>query len=755
MRWLIRCGFALKILLIALISTFAYQNTVRLAQTQAAISRSYRLRERIRAVQAAQMRSHASLREYLRLPKTSEEFDRETATLRVAASLLQKQAARNGTAQQNEANNAAGFVQGEADEMQNVAARFAQTRTLTPRDTLQFLTAGASQNKAATATLETMDTREAQILQQAQARALRLSNQTLWVTSAGGALALATVLLAFFVIEKDLTRRSRTEADLMRVIQELSESEARFKSVADTAPVMLYATDAEGAATFLSRPWLEFRGRTEAEELGFGWTSGIPERDKADLIEQVQDSCARRVPARVEYRTRRHDGAVRWLLASSAPRYINGNYVGHIGSAVDITDIKQAEEEMRMLIARQQKSETRLRHVSRQANCLLWEADVNEVYADLGSLENRPWTPLWFDPDAKTVLDWALGILDEAEAHQWLPVDWKAGETFNAAFDRARHTDDRIGMDTLANEALWRNKDGYRNEYRCHLADGSQRWIAEDVRIERIESEGLQQWHLVGVCTDITDRKLQEQKLTRITTELQRSNEALQDFASIASHDLREPLRKIQMFGGMLQKSGAVSGDATSERNLERVLAAAARMDALVGDLLAYSRVTSKAAPPALVNLDKVVGEVVVDLEARILETGGVVGVDGLGELRADALQMRQLFQNLIANALKFHKKDQPPLVLVQGKRELINGVLCAVIMVSDNGIGFEPEYTERVFNIFERLDRGREGYSGTGVGLAICRKIVQRHGGSITACSLPDFGTSFTVRLPLSPETK
>ncbi len=348
------------------------------------------------------------------------------------------------------------------------------------------------------------------------------------------------------------------------------------------------------------------------------------------------------------------------------------------------------------------------------------------------------------------MLGWNLSILDDQEAYRWLPIAWQPGEPFAPAFDDSRHPDDRARIDTNSAEAICNNRPGYRNEFRCRLADGGERWIAEDVRIERLPNgpDGSGHWHLVGICTDITDRKRQEENLTRLTVELQRSNEALQDFASIASHDLREPLRKIQMFGGMLQKSVGQTGDPMAERNIERVMGAATRMDALVRDLLAYSRVTSKAAPVALVDLNQIAAEVVADLEARLIDTDGVVGFNSLPTVRADALQMRQLLQNLISNALKFHKKDQPPIVLVQGKREITPDGLFAVITVSDNGIGFEPEYAERVFNIFERLDSAREGYAGTGVGLAICRKIAQRHGGDVRADSLPGYGSVFTVRL-------
>lgn len=605
-------------------------------------------------------------------------------------------------------------------------------------------------------------------LRNQQALAQELRSETLLVTGLGGAVALLVVLSAFLVVEKELTRRSRTEAELRereaetnRLLHQLTESEERFRIVADTAPVMLYATDESGSMTYLSRLWLEFRGRTEAEELGSGWLESLPEKDREAVVEKARDTRTRRVPNRLEFRARRHDGALRWLLASSVPRYLDGRYAGHIGSALDITEIKQAEDEMRVLIERQQKSETRLRQVSRQANCLLWEATVSETSISQGSIGEGK--PEGHNPENHTALIWNLSVLDEDGAHQWLPIEWEPGQTFAVAFNIARSADDRAASDATSITAIREGKTGYRNEFRVRLADGSDCWIAEDVRIEPITTSGgtienatpvLGKWRLVGVCTDINDRKKQEENLTRITMELQRSNEALQDFASIASHDLREPLRKIQMFGGMLQKNVAQIGDQNADRNLGRVLAAASRMEDLVRDLLAYSQVTSKAAPPATVDLSKIVGDVVIDLEARILETGGSVGVDKLPRLQADAVQMRQLFQNLISNALKFHKPDDLPVVLVRGKREMMDGVLTVVISISDNGVGFDPEYAERVFNIFERLDSEREGYEGTGVGLAICKKIAQRHGGTISAESQPGFGSTFTVRLPAAPES-
>jgi PAS domain S-box-containing protein len=243
---------------------------------------------------------------------------------------------------------------------------------------------------------------------------------------------------------------------------------------------------------------------------------------------------------------------------------------------------------------------------------------------------------------------------------------------------------------------------------------------------------------------DITERKRVEAKAAAFAAELQRSNRELEQFASVASHDLQEPLRKIRAFGDRLQACFSETLGEQGRQYIERMQSAAARMQTLIEDLLTYSRVTSKAQPFADVDLAREVRQVVSDLEARIHQTGGRVDVGDLPAVRADATQMRQLFQNLIGNALKFHRPDEPPVVTVRG-RALAAG---CEITVEDNGIGFEPEYRERIFQLFQRL-HGRSEYDGTGIGLAVCKKIVERHGGSITATGAPGRGATFTITLP------
>ncbi|MCH7909680.1 MAG: hypothetical protein IIB38_08700 [Candidatus Hydrogenedentes bacterium] len=236
---------------------------------------------------------------------------------------------------------------------------------------------------------------------------------------------------------------------------------------------------------------------------------------------------------------------------------------------------------------------------------------------------------------------------------------------------------------------------------------------------------------------------------------MMRSNEELQQFAMVASHDLQEPLRKVQAFGDRLKTK---YGDVLDERGLDyltRMQDAAQRMETLINDLLDFARVTSRAKPFAPVDLGKLMAELVADLDVQIKESGAKIEIGKLPTLDADPSQMRQLFQNLIGNALKYRRQDVPPVIKITSKAKPGKGrhpkhgrKTSHRITISDNGIGFKDEHAERIFGIFRRL-HGRVSYSGTGVGLAIVRKIVERHNGAITASGVPGHGATFTITLP------
>lgn len=247
------------------------------------------------------------------------------------------------------------------------------------------------------------------------------------------------------------------------------------------------------------------------------------------------------------------------------------------------------------------------------------------------------------------------------------------------------------------------------------------------------------------------------------THELELSNRELENFARVASHDLQEPLRKVQMFGDRLKEKYGKGLNEQGRDYIERMQNATNRMQTLISDLLAFSRVTSKGKPVRPVNLTEVAKNVLSDLEVRIEQTGGTVEIGDLPTIQADPTQMRQLLQNLIGNALKFHKPETPPMVRVTGKicpkekpddaADTNHQSVCN-LTIEDNGIGFEEKFHDRIFAIFQRL-HGRAEYEGTGIGLAICRKIAERHGGDINATSEPGRGAKFVVAIPIQQSTQ
>ena len=235
-----------------------------------------------------------------------------------------------------------------------------------------------------------------------------------------------------------------------------------------------------------------------------------------------------------------------------------------------------------------------------------------------------------------------------------------------------------------------------------------------------------------------------EERVAERTEELKRSNRELMDFAAIASHDLQEPLRKIVMFGDRLEDKIS-SQDVKSHDYLDRMRKAARRMQGFIEDLLKLSAIATGGRPFQTVNLQTLAQEVAEDLEARIAQSNAQLNIDHLPTLEADATQMRQLLQNLIGNALKYHRDGVPPVVTVTS-RPLRDGFW--EIMVQDNGIGIEPHHISRIFKPFERLHSGGL-FDGSGMGLTICKKIVDRHAGSIHVASQPNKGTSFIITLP------
>lgn len=291
----------------------------------------------------------------------------------------------------------------------------------------------------------------------------------------------------------------------------------------------------------------------------------------------------------------------------------------------------------------------------------------------------------------------------------------------------------------------------WEGEIRNRAKDGSLYWVHTTI-VPFLDSLGTPEQY-VSVRYDITERKLAEEQLKVYAKKLEISNKELQDFASVAAHDLQEPLRKIQAFSERLTSKAKNLLDAETFDYVNRIQNSAKRMQTLINDLLTYSRVTTKSQPFSQVDLNVIITQVLSELEISLENAHGKVNVLNLEKIYADQTQISQLFQNLIGNAIKFRKPDTYPIIEISG--QLLDssalGAQAYEITVTDNGIGFDEKYLDRIFTIFQRL-HGRHEYEGTGIGLAVCRKIVDRHGGLLTAKSTPGNGAQFIITLPVQP---
>lgn len=344
----------------------------------------------------------------------------------------------------------------------------------------------------------------------------------------------------------------------------------------------------------------------------------------------------------------------------------------------------------------------------------------------------------------------------------------EAGKLSNTMWERATHPDDMPGTVKKERNAL-KTGEPYTAEYRLKRFDGAYRWHLARAAAMRNETGKIVYW--LGTITDIHEQKelearLDEQvkqrtlQLEESVQDLQRSNENLQQFAYVASHDLQEPLRKIQSFGDIL-KSRFSEQLGEGRDYLNRMQSSAGRMSVLIEDLLTYSRISTLRDTTVSVDLNQVLQSVLLNLELSIKESGASITVAApLPTIEGDASQLRQMFQNLLSNSLKFQDSSATPIITISS-REIIQTDLPVIvrparyadyyhcISFTDNGIGFEEQYLDRIFEVFQRL-HGKSQYSGTGIGLAICQKVATSHGGAIAGKSQLGQGATFNVYLPV-----
>lgn len=314
-------------------------------------------------------------------------------------------------------------------------------------------------------------------------------------------------------------------------------------------------------------------------------------------------------------------------------------------------------------------------------------------------------------------------------------------------FNTIVHPGDLKLLDSKTRAWINAGKPGILNtEFRCRRADGTYIWIEDHMIHVKSEKEGEPE-SMAGVLINITEHKSIEEKLKQLAEKLSISNKELEQFAYVASHDLQEPLRMVASYIQLLQKRYKKKLDADADEFIDYAVDGVVRMKTLINDLLIYSRVNTQELPLEPVDCNKVIETVKHSLNASIKESGANIISETLPTIYANTLQLTQLFQNLISNAIKF-KRDIPPVVEITSKKTSDEWLFS----VSDNGIGIEPEYADKIFIIFQRLHNYNE-YPGTGIGLAICKKIVEKLGGHIWLESEPGKGSTFNFTIPI-PES-
>lgn len=510
---------------------------------------------------------------------------------------------------------------------------------------------------------------------------------------------------------RDITARRQSE--------ELLRSQSHFnEAILETVGNLVIVLDRNGRLCTFNRVCEEMTGIRAEDALGQAvWEMPFYPKEERDLSAAFwQDFKDDWEPQAYEAPLRDKEGKLRILYwTNTALRDDNGRIRYIISAGVDITERQEAEEALR-------RSEARLAVLiaNFQAGILVEDEKRNIV------LTNQQFCDLFQIPAPPE----ALVGMDCSQA----------AESSQSLFAEPEKFIERLNV-------LLENREIVTAE-EVKMASGR---VLERDYVPIHTKAGYQ--GLLWLYRDITQRKEAEERLQALAKELQISNRELDHFAAVASHDLQEPLRKIQMFAGRLQEEGMAHLDSNCQSYLLSILGASRRMRNLISDLLRLSRITSKARPFSSVKLSGFIREVTEDLVVRLNETGGRVEVGALPVIQADETQMRQLFQNLIGNALKFHRPGVPPLVRITGEQIEMNNELYCQITVADNGIGFEPEYNEQVFEVFERLHEPGT-YEGTGIGLAICRKIVERHRGTIHTNGIPNEGATFTILLPLMQPT-
>lgn len=506
---------------------------------------------------------------------------------------------------------------------------------------------------------------------------------------------------------KIFLRIERAEAEEM-----LSSSEDQMRRLANVVPQIIWTNNVEGKADYFNQRWYEYTGLSFEQSEGPGWQAVVHPDDAPASVEKWRKALAAGEIFDTEYRLRRSDGIYRWFIGRNVPLRNDGKVSGWFGTATDIDNLKKTEEALR-------QSEEKLRIT------------------------------------LETATDYAIIAMDsERKVERWSQgatqlFGYTEAEMLGRTADIIFTEEDREAGAQQKEMEIARDN-GRAPDERWHQAKDGKRFYVNGV-LRPIKNSVVTGY--VKVMRDVTSQQLFTEELHRQvqeqTRDLQRSNEDLLQFAHVTSHDLQEPVRKIKTFNNLVIKQYASEMPEKAKFYLEKTSQSVNRLGNMIQSILNYSRIGRSESIHGTVDLNKILEEIILDLELYIAEKKATISRPTFPAFKGNGTLLHQLFYNLLANSLKFSKENIPLQIVIDYRYITLRDNRFIEITLQDNGIGFENEYNASIFEIFSRL-HPKDKYEGTGLGLALCKKIVDRHHGHIYASGRPGEGAVFTIQLPV-----
>lgn len=521
-------------------------------------------------------------------------------------------------------------------------------------------------------------------------------------------------IIEWFGAASDITERHRVEQALSTTRDELDSQRRLYDAITGSTPDLVYVFNLDYKFEYANKALLEMWGRTWEQSKGLGllalgyepWHAEMHEREIDEVVKTKRPIRGEVSFPHAAFGKRIYDYIFAPILDEA------GNVKLIAGTTRDISDLTLAQDALR-------QSEEQFRTLTESLPQLIWTSRP-DGYCDFF---NRQWYAYTGStPESSYGDGWASCIHPE---HR--------NSLYNAWLNSLQ-----TGTPIVF-------------EFQLKSADGSYQWFYVIGNPIYGQDGAIRKW--VGALTNIEGQKAVEGELERLvaerTKELKRSNEDLLQFAHVASHDLKEPVRKIKTFVNRLMHDEATSLSDTGTVFINKIDSAAERIYRMIEGVLRYSTLTHLQEDFEKIDLNEVFRQIETDLEVVIKERGATIQYDELPEIEGAPVLIYQLFYNLVNNSLKFTRKGVPPQLTIKGQITVREGKPMAQIDVADNGIGFSQTHAESIFDTFTRLN-AKDHYEGTGLGLALCKKIVERHGGTITATAAKNEGAVFSVCLPI-----